>query len=101
MTGGLHSHGSSPPAETDWGKCPHGFERGKERLPAGAYAAPLGTCRCCGTTFMYIGRGSYSAKVQETETPDPTLCTSCGGKPRRFRRENGEVVLDEAGSHAQ
>lgn len=86
------------PPETDWGTCPHGCKRGVNRLAAGSYNAPLGTCRCCGTSFVYVGRGTWTGTVTDVENPDPTLCKTCGGRPYRFRKEDGVVVVHEHGS---
>lgn len=73
-------------------KCPHGHTLGENRLPPGAYNAPISQCRCCFTHFMYSDSGSYTTSRQETVANDPNLCPQCGGRARHTIIEDGRVT---------
>lgn len=56
-------------------ECPHNV------TPAeGAFAAPIGLCRCCGYRFPYVDSEMWTKHRIETVTNDRTLCPQCGGK---------------------
>lgn len=57
--------------------CPHGVESGS----AGPFIfnGPVGTCRCCGEVFGYIGAMTMTEDYYCSVNPDRTLCYRCGG----------------------
>jgi hypothetical protein len=56
--------------------CPH---EGAHPLRQGAYACPIGRCRCCGHNFAYIDSGGGGPEGGVMRYHDPDLCDACGG----------------------
>jgi hypothetical protein len=74
-------------------KCDHGLTLGGSQLPEGGWWGGVGKCRCCQQTFGYIGSSSFCADgLIESNTPDTTLCRSCGGKVTEYLHPDYEHV---------
>lgn len=87
---------SGPATET---QCPHGVNLGHAHL-RGAWAGPVGRCRCCLGRFGYSDSGSQSADgSSESTTNDPTLCRTCGGSARKVSvSKDGKLTIHQEGS---
>jgi hypothetical protein len=62
--------------------CEHGREA-ENGIPKGGWAGGVGTCGCCGSTFVWINAGRHNMKTGAgwTRTWLPQdRCGPCGGK---------------------
>jgi hypothetical protein len=75
--------------------CEHGRPLATSQFPEGGWMGAVGYCQCCLSHYGYIGRSSYSQNESMTESMNPRLCRTCGGKITRHIYKRGEQSFTE------